>query len=172
MNDLVAFTSIQIGNTSAGVDGKTLVGVYRKKLHHGSLSYATKNKQVIGYATFISCYDNHGVLEFDDTYRVLLEVGEEKEDYEGWYVMEVQGNSMEPRIMDKAKLLIKPLDLINWKYVSNGVDGEYFSVKRIKGNESIETNRLTLYPDNPESGNMERNLLFSLSLNHTKQKLL
>lgn len=119
MNDLVAFTSIQIGNTSAGVDGKTLVGVYRKKLHHGSLSYAdvTKNKQAfatgIGYATFISCYDNHGALEFVDAYLVLLEVGDEKEDYEGWYVMEVRVNSMEPRIMDKAKLLIKPLDLIN-----------------------------------------------------------
>lgn len=101
MNDLVAFTSIQIGNTSAGVDGKTLVGVYRKKLHHGSLSYATKNKQVIGYATFISCYDNHGALEFVDAYWVLLEVGDEKEDYEGWYVMEVRGNSIEPRIMEK-----------------------------------------------------------------------
>lgn len=115
-----------------------------------------------GYATFISCYDSHGALEFDDTYRVLLEVGDEKEDYEGRYVMEVRGNSMEPRIMDKAKLLIKPIDLINWKYVSNGVlavlYGEYFSVKRIKGNQSIETNRLTLYSDNPESGNMEINM--------------
>ena len=59
-------------------------------------------------------------------------------------------------------MLIINTKQVYWKYVSNGVlavlYGEYFSVKRIKGNQSIETNRLTLYSDNPESGNMEINM--------------
>lgn len=68
----------------------------------------------------------------------------------------VVGDSMEPQIMDKAKVLCKLVPLGDWKYLSSGVyavlyNGS-FTIKRVKENEMTTKGILTLHADNPRHG--------------------
>ena len=73
-----------------------------------------------------------------------------------YLVFEVDGNSMEPTLKDGSQILAKIIDPSNWEYCS----GKVFVVcyknslvaKRIKKNDLMESNNLTLSSDNEKGG--------------------
>lgn len=73
-------------------------------------------------------------------------------------IIEIAGDSMEPDIKNRAKVLGEHVGGQNIKYESNGVFAvlyaDRFVVKRIKTNDIIEKGRLVLHSDNDRYGPM------------------
>jgi phage repressor protein C with HTH and peptisase S24 domain len=107
------------------------------------------------YGSFIGQYTDSFQSESMDTYRVALSPNEPI--YKSAFVVEVEGNSMSPRIGHGSKILITEVAPADWAY-SSGVYAvmfkDFFVVKRIKDNELLTKNHLMLHSDNPESGSM------------------
>lgn len=75
----------------------------------------------------------------------------------GCYVVEVQGNSMAPRIRSGMKLLIKSMDSGDWIFITGVyafVFGDHFVIKRVVRNDLVSTGLLELISDNPEGGSL------------------
>ena len=93
---------------------------------------------------------------FEDTLRIPLQQAEKLP--KGAAVVVVSGDSMEPQLQDGAKILISPISPADFKYINSGVYvvayGSFFVVKRIKDNELLRFNYLTLHSDNPKAGNL------------------
>ena len=76
--------------------------------------------------------------------------------YEGQVVVEINGDNMEPRLCmgDRVRCLYVPPD--NWPFLPAGVYGiafsHYFVVKRVKNNELLARQLLTLHSDNSQTG--------------------
>ncbi|RYF73779.1 MAG: helix-turn-helix domain-containing protein [Cytophagaceae bacterium] len=96
-------------------------------------------------------------LKFIEDYYELflpdLELDENKH-----VIIEIEGDSMEPDIKNRAKVLGESIASQNVKYESNAVFAvlyaERFVLKRIKTNDIIEKGRLVLYSDNDRYGPM------------------
>ena len=103
-------------------------------------------------ATFIeSCCEEADILE---TMPVFGITEEELKKYR-YIVFEISGNSMEPTIMDKSYVLAKPVDIGNWEYAAGVhivVYSDLMVVKRIKNNDLLHKDMLTLCSDNPGAG--------------------
>jgi repressor LexA len=73
-------------------------------------------------------------------------------------VIEIQGNSMSPQLQSGNKVLASHISETDWHYISGGVYAivyrDFFVVKRIKDNDLLSKNTLTLYSDNLKSGNI------------------
>ncbi len=73
-------------------------------------------------------------------------------------VIEIQGNSMSPQLQNGNRVLANFIPEPDWNYISGGVYAviyrDFFVVKRIKDNELLLKNTLTLYSDNIKSGNI------------------
>lgn len=78
--------------------------------------------------------------------------------YKDAVVIEVEGSSMSPRLVNGTKVLATCIDHSDWCYQSNGIYAimykDYFVVKRIKDNDLLTKNILVLHSDNPEAGSM------------------
>ena len=78
--------------------------------------------------------------------------------YNKLIIMVVEGNSMEPTLMNRAKILITPIDSGNWVYINSGVYvvsfRDHIVVKRVQSNDIMEKGLLKLYSDNPTGGEM------------------
>lgn len=77
----------------------------------------------------------------------------------GYIVIEVSGCSMEPTIMNKARILCKRVSPSDWEYFSKGIyvvgyGRDMLVVKRVKHNDLLEKGTLTLYSDNIEYGEL------------------
>ncbi|RRA98784.1 LexA family transcriptional regulator [Larkinella rosea] len=107
------------------------------------------------YASFIETYIEGISMAQMETYRVPVHmVGSHKEPV----VIEVSGNSMTPQLANGAKVLAILVDPNNWEYQSGGIYAviyrDFFVVKRIKDNELLTKQRLTLHSDNPNGGSV------------------
>lgn len=82
----------------------------------------------------------------------------ENAEYSHAAVMEVEGNSMSPRLVHGAKVLAVCIHKDDWCYQSSGIYAvlyrDYFVIRRIKDNDLLTRNMLTLHSDNPEAGSM------------------
>ncbi|MGV3561588.1 XRE family transcriptional regulator [Larkinella arboricola] len=75
-----------------------------------------------------------------------------------YVVIEIDGDSMEPRLEAGFKVLAYQLDSSAWAYQASGIYavefGDQLVVKRIKDNTLLESGILTLHSDNPEGGRL------------------
>ncbi|WP_234733435.1 XRE family transcriptional regulator [Tellurirhabdus bombi] len=89
----------------------------------------------------------------EETYPVYLPEGLGRQKF---VVVEVDGDSMEPQIRDRSKVLTLPIPMEDIKYESGGVYAIFFAnrfvVKRIKTNDINTTGFLTLHSDNEQYG--------------------
>lgn len=76
-------------------------------------------------------------------------------------VFPVFGDSMEPQLRHGAQVLCRPVPKGQWKYQHEGVyavrfgqGSNHFVIKRIKGNQLLQHNILTLHSDNPQAGGL------------------
>ncbi len=73
-------------------------------------------------------------------------------------VIEIQGNSMSPQLQSGNKVLANQISETEWPYITGGVYAiiyrDFFVVKRIKDNDLLSKNTLTLHSDNLKSGNI------------------
>ncbi len=108
-----------------------------------------------GQASFVKGYAGDCGYGDLDIYQVYSTEGT---DYPGAAVMEVEGNSMSPRLVHGAKVLAVCIDRDDWCYQSSGIYAvmyrDYFVIRRIKDNDLLTRNMLTLHSDNPEAGSM------------------
>lgn len=107
------------------------------------------------YASFVETYTEGLRLNQLETYRVAETlIGEHR----NGVVIEVAGNSMSPQLLNGAKVLAVHVDPSDWEYQSGGIFAviyrDYFVVKRIKENELLTKQRLTLHSDNPNGGSV------------------
>ncbi|WP_266362559.1 S24 family peptidase [Tellurirhabdus rosea] len=107
------------------------------------------------YASFIETYTEGLSLEQLETYRVAEHL---VEGHKNAVIIEISGNSMSPQLISGAKVLAVHIDPTNWEYQSGGIYAviyrDYFVVKRIKDNELLTKQRLTLHSDNPNGGSV------------------
>ncbi len=107
------------------------------------------------YASFVDQYVEDCKFGAKDTYRVYATEGKA---FKNAVVIEVEGNSMSPRLVHCTKVLAVCIDKGDWCYQSSGVYAvmfkEYFVIKRIKDNELLTKKMLMLHSDNPEAGSM------------------
>lgn len=93
-----------------------------------------------------------------DTYRVP---GEVPRHYREPVIIEISGSSMSPQLPDGAKVLAVNVDEGDWAYQSGGVYAvmyrDFLVVKRIKSNELLTRQQLTLHSDNPNGGSVTVN---------------
>ncbi len=108
-----------------------------------------------GQATFVKGYGGDCGYEGLDVYPVYSTEGA---GYSNAAVMEVEGNSMSPRLTHGAKVLAVCIDKDDWCYQSSGIYAvlyrDYFVIRRIKDNDLLTRNMLILHSDNPEAGSM------------------
>lgn len=120
----------------------------------------TKNLPLIsikGQASIVERSLEGCQLQFiEDFYQLYLpdiELDEKKH-----VIVEVEGDSMEPDIKNRAKVLGASVASQNIKYESNAVFAvlyaERFVLKRVKTNDIIEKGRLVLHSDNDRYGPM------------------
>jgi len=73
-----------------------------------------------------------------------------------YIVFEISGDSMEPTLNDKARILAKFVDPNNWEYADSGVFvvcyRDHLVAKRIKSNTMIVTDTLKLVSDSARGG--------------------
>ncbi|TAE33914.1 MAG: LexA family transcriptional regulator [Cytophagales bacterium] len=73
-------------------------------------------------------------------------------------VIEISGNSMSPQLVSGAKVMAVPVDDGNWVYQSGGVFAvmyrDYLVIKRIRENNLLTQQHLTLYSDHPNGGSV------------------
>ncbi|MGI4871359.1 MAG: S24 family peptidase [Janthinobacterium lividum] len=85
----------------------------------------------------------------------VLNVPDTKE-YAEALVADIDGDSMEPTIINGSKVVITPVQKGNWQYMSSGIYcviySDNFVVKRVKNNTLLETGLLMLHSDNPNGG--------------------
>lgn len=78
--------------------------------------------------------------------------------YPSAVVIEVAGNSMSPQLVSGAKVMAVPIDEGNWVYQSGGVFAvmyrDYLVIKRIRENNLLTQQQLTLYSDHPNGGSV------------------
>ncbi|WP_310589878.1 LexA family transcriptional regulator [Larkinella soli] len=105
------------------------------------------------YASFIETYIEGLSMDQLEIYRVPVDV---VGNHKNVVVIEVAGNSMSPQLANGAKVLAVLVDPSNWEYQSGGIYAviyrDFFVVKRIKDNELLTKQRLTLHSDNPNGG--------------------
>ncbi len=98
-------------------------------------------------ATFKSNYDPDFIQETQETYPVY---GLDQKTAEYCYVLEVEGNSMAPKITNGMKVLVRLEDPNNWCYAS-GVYAVFFKnffvIKRIKRNQLMTIGTMELHSD-------------------------
>ncbi len=108
-----------------------------------------------GQAAFVKGYAGDCGYVGLDGYPVYSTEGAE---YPHAAVLEVEGSSMSPRLMHGAKVLAVCIDKDDWCYQSSGIYAvmyrDYFVIRRIKDNDLLTRNMLTLHSDNPEAGSM------------------
>jgi len=107
------------------------------------------------YASFIETYTDGIGLKQMESYRVPANIiGTHK----NVVVIEISGNSMSPQLANGAKVMAAHVDPNDWEYQSGGIYAviyrDYFVVKRIKDNELLTKQRLTLHSDNPNGGSV------------------
>jgi repressor LexA len=107
------------------------------------------------HATFTDTFAEGVRLEDMDTYRVSKDqIHNLKEPV----IIEISGNSMSPQLVNGAKVLAVQVNPSNWIYQSGGVYAviyrDFFVIKRIKENELMTRQYLTLHSDNPLGGSM------------------
>lgn len=99
-----------------------------------------------------------GVDENPDTIPVIP-YGSEKID-DSYCVFEIHGDSMAPRICDRAKVLCREIPPSRWHTMPDGVVAiayaDKFVIKRIRSNDLDLHNSITLGSDNPEFPAVER----------------
>lgn len=107
------------------------------------------------HATFTDTFTEGVRLEDMDTYRVSKELVQNLKEP---VIIEISGNSMSPQLLNGAKVLAVQVNPGNWIYQSGGVYAviyrDFFVVKRIKENELMTRQYLTLHSDNPLGGSM------------------
>lgn len=107
------------------------------------------------YATFVESYADGIGTRDSEMFRVRKPV---TKGHKHAVVLEISGNSMSPQLAHGAKVLAVPINQSDWEYQSGGVFAvmyrDYFVVKRIRDNELITRNYLTLHSDNPNGGNV------------------
>lgn len=73
-------------------------------------------------------------------------------------VIEVSGNSMSPQLVDGARVIATEVNPADWMYQSGGVFAvvyrDFFVIKRIRENELLTRQYLTLHSDNPLGGSI------------------
>lgn len=78
--------------------------------------------------------------------------------YPSAVVIEIAGNSMSPQLVSGAKVMAEPVDESNWVYQSGGVFAvmyrDYLVIKRIRENNLLTHQHLTLYSDHPNGGSV------------------
>lgn len=108
---------------------------------------------VKAYASFIDQVEQRG-YEFEERIPVTYNPGESPRPNQ--IVIEVAGTSMEPTIIEGAKILIEEVPDNDIKYINSGIYAivydSQFVVKRIIENELHTHGILTLYSDNPKAG--------------------
>ncbi|GAA4441047.1 hypothetical protein GCM10023091_25580 [Ravibacter arvi] len=107
------------------------------------------------HATFVETYtEGFGYADFG-AYQVHKDaVGFLKKPV----VIEVSGNSMSPQLVDGARIIATEVNQGDWMYQSGGVFAvvyrDFFVVKRIRENELLTRQYLTLHSDNPLGGSI------------------
>ncbi|MGI4822280.1 MAG: S24 family peptidase [Janthinobacterium lividum] len=85
----------------------------------------------------------------------ILNVPDTKEFSEA-LIVDVEGDSMEPTIINGSKVVVTPVQQGNWQYMSSGIYciiyNDNFVVKRVKDNTLMENGILRLHSDNPNAG--------------------
>ncbi len=114
-----------------------------------------RSRAVKGQAAFVKGYGGNCGYEGLDVYPVYSTEGA---GYSNAAVLEVEGNSMSPRLTHGAKVLAVCIDKDDWCYQSSGIYAvlyrDYFVIRRIKDNDLLTRNMLILHSDNPEAGSM------------------
>ena len=107
------------------------------------------------YATFVESFADGGNALETEPFRVRKPV---VKGHKNAVILEISGNSMSPQLAHGAKVLAVPVSESDWQYQSGGVYAvmyrDYFVVKRVRDNELITRNYLTLHSDNPNGGNV------------------
>lgn len=94
--------------------------------------------------------DNHNTIyETADVYKIRIK-GLKKP-----ILIDIDGDSMGPQLKANTRVLADEVDCSDWQYIT-GVVAVFFKkqfvIKRIRENNSIETNTITLYSDNEIGG--------------------
>lgn len=122
-------------------------------LYHETNIHQIPYLSMKAYATFIDQFEQKG-YEFEEKIPVLYNPGETPNPKQ--IVIEVKGSSMEPTILEGAKILIEEVPDSDIKYINSGIYAivydSQFVVKRIIENELHSKGILTLYSDNPKAG--------------------
>ena len=107
------------------------------------------------YATFVESYSDTIRSTDTEMFRVRKPLAR---GHKNPVVLEISGSSMSPQLTHGAKVLAVPVSENNWEYQSGGVYAvmyrDYFVVKRIRDNELLTRQYLTLHSDNPNGGNV------------------
>ncbi len=107
------------------------------------------------YASFVESFADGNNITETEPFRVRKTV---TKGHKNAVVIEISGNSMSPQLAHGAKVLAVPVSESDWEYQSGGVFAvmyrDYFVVKRIRDNELLTRNYLTLHSDNPNGGNV------------------
>jgi phage repressor protein C with HTH and peptisase S24 domain len=96
----------------------------------------------------------YGEPYIDETFGVLFEDGEYTNHTE-YRVFNISGDSMEPTIRNRSKVLCKEISRENWEYAKGViviVYGKTLTIKRILKNDLYIHNTLSLKADNPTYG--------------------
>lgn len=131
-----------------------LGGVFPASSHDNELVALVDYIPISAHATFIETAETSS-SEFSKTGVILTPA--EKENADEFKLMEVDGESMEPTILDGAKILIQQIPQARWHNASGVVVvvyGEYVVIKRIKANRLVNDNFIILESDNPDYGQM------------------
>lgn len=107
-------------------------------------------------ATFVEMLEQQK-FEVTETIPVYFAPGEEPRD--GQIVIEVTGSSMEPTIFEKSRVLFESVPYNDIIYINSGIYAVVFDsqfvIKRVKENELLAKDYLTLYSDNPMGGSLQ-----------------
>lgn len=139
------------GERDQVISNSTIVGVYSTS-ELAQVPFVS----IAATASFIeTCCDETVIAET----MGVVGYTQEEVNKNGYIVVEVNGCSMEPTIMDRARILGKRVDPADWEYISKGIyivgyGRDMLVIKRIKGNDLLEKGTLTLYSDNVEYGEL------------------
>lgn len=107
------------------------------------------------YASFVESISD-GIREADlESYPVSAAMARK---YPQAIVLEIEGNSMSPQLVSGARVMATPVAEGDWVYQSGGVYAvmyrDYLVVKRIRENNLLTHQQLTLYSDHPNGGSV------------------
>lgn len=105
-------------------------------------------------ASFINSVIKEDTIVLDKFSVLITDFSENLSDN---FVFEVDGDSMEPAILPKSKVRVKPIPSNDWEFIPSGIylvlyRDEYLVLKRVKTNQMQITGAITLYSDNEETG--------------------